>query len=110
MTNEAKKYCLDDEKRNEAIAAKACLESYCFDMKKKLNGGDINKTTISESDRNAILEKCNDTIRWVDANQMAEKEEYEHRQKELEAICSPITTESTPSAGGICPTIEEIDD
>ncbi|KAG0444096.1 hypothetical protein HPB47_014176 [Ixodes persulcatus] len=55
-----------------------------------------------------------DTISWIDSNTLAEKEEYEHRLKELQQHCSPImsklhqgTKQSAPSHGG--PTIEEVD-
>ena len=46
------------------------------------------------------MDKVNDTIKWLDANQLAEKEEYEHKQKELEGICNPIITKLYASAGG----------
>jgi L1 cell adhesion molecule like protein len=58
------------------------------------------KDKIAESDKKTILDKCNDTIKWLDANQLADKEEYEHRQKELEAVCNPIITKLYQSAGG----------
>ncbi|KAM7364139.1 heat shock protein 70 cognate 4 [Cochliomyia hominivorax] len=99
MVNEAEKYRNEDEKQKETIAAKNSLESYCFNMKATLDEENL-KTRISESDRNTILEKCNETIKWLDANQLAEKEEYEHRQKEMEDICHPIITKSYQSAGG----------
>nr|CAD2182876.1 unnamed protein product [Meloidogyne enterolobii] len=44
---------------------------------------------ISEDDKK-IMDKCQETLYWLDANQTAEKEEFEHQQKELEAICNPI--------------------
>lgn len=46
------------------------------------------------------MDKCNEVIRWLDANQLAEKEEYEHKQKELESLCNPIITKLYQSAGG----------
>lgn len=99
MVNEAEKYRSEDEKQKETIAAKNALESYCFNMKATLDEENL-KTKISESERSTILEKCNDTIKWLDANQLAEKEEYEHRQKELESVCNPIITKMYQGAGG----------
>jgi L1 cell adhesion molecule like protein len=77
------------------------------------------------------LDKCNEVIRWLDANQQAEKEEFEFQQKELEAVCNPIMTKMYQGAGagpmpggfpgaggpapgpggaaGAGPTIEEVD-
>ena len=40
-----------------------------------------------------------DTIQWLDANQLAEVEELEHKLKELEGTCSPIISKIY-SAGG----------
>ncbi|XP_055301915.1 heat shock 70 kDa protein cognate 4 [Sitodiplosis mosellana] len=99
MVNEAEKYRTEDEKQKETIAAKNGLESYCFNMKSTLDEENI-KAKVSEADRNTILEKCNETIKWLDANQLGEKEEYEHRQKELEGVCNPIITKLYGAAGG----------
>jgi len=58
------------------------------------------KGKITDSDKTTILDKCNETIKWLDANQLADKEEYEHRQKELESVCNPIITKLYQGAGG----------
>lgn len=55
---------------------------------------------ISEADRATIKKKCDETIKWLDQNQLAEKEEFEHRQKDLEAVCNPIITKLYQGAGG----------
>lgn len=99
MVNEAEKYRSEDDAQKERISAKNALESYCFNMKATMEDEKL-KDKISESDKKTILDKCNDTIKWLDANQLGEKEEYEHRQKELEGICNPIITKLYQSAGG----------
>ena len=48
---------------------------------------------------NKILDRCNETINWLDKT--AEKEEFEHQQKELEKVCNPIITKLYQSAGGM---------
>ena len=48
------------------------------------------KGKVSEEDKSTILSKVEETIKWLDANQDNEKEEYEAKQKELEGICNPI--------------------
>jgi heat shock 70kDa protein 1/2/6/8 len=58
------------------------------------------KEKVSEEERGKITEACNDTIKWLDANQLAEKEEFEHKQKEIEQICNPIITKMYQAAGG----------
>lgn len=99
MVNEAEKFRGEDEKQKETISAKNGLESYCFNMKATMEDDKL-KDKISEPEKKLILDKCNDTIKWLDANQLAEKEEYEHRQKELEGVCNPIITKLYQSAGG----------
>jgi len=66
-------------------------------MKKNLKG------KIADADKTLILDKCNETIKWLDGNQFAEKEEFEHKQKELEQVCNPIITKLYQSAGGAPP-------
>lgn len=39
-------------------------------------------------------------ISWLDGNSLAEKEEFEHKQKELEGVCNPIITKLYQAAGG----------
>ncbi len=97
MINEAEKYRSEDEKQKETISAKNFLESYCFNMKATMEDDKL-KDMIAESDTKTILDKCNDTIKWLDANKLADKEEYEHRQKELEAVCNPIIAKLYQSA------------
>nr|AAP57537.3 heat shock protein 70 [Locusta migratoria] len=99
MVNEAERYRAEDEKQKATIAAKNGLESYCFNMKSTVEDEKL-KDKISDSDKQTILDKCNEVIRWLDANQLAEKEEFEEKQKELEQICNPIITKLYQGAGG----------
>lgn len=99
MVNEAEKYRHEDEKQKETISAKNGLESYCFNMKATLDEDNL-KGKIADADKTLILDKCDETIKWLDGNQFAEKEEFEHKQKELEQVCNPIITKLYQSAGG----------
>merc|ERR1712029_431568 len=70
------------------------LESYCFNM----------KTTIEDekvADKKKITEKCDEVIKWLDANQLAEVEEFQDKQKEVEGVCNPIITKLYQRAGGM---------
>uniref|UniRef100_H2ZAT3 Heat shock protein 70 n=1 Tax=Ciona savignyi TaxID=51511 RepID=H2ZAT3_CIOSA len=92
-----------------------------------ISTGKQNKITITndkDDDRKAVLDKAKEILDWLDMNQAAGKEEYEHQQKELEKVANPVfsklyqTGGEMPSgmpsqnaagntAGG--PTIEEVD-
>nr|Q91291.1 RecName: Full=Heat shock 70 kDa protein; Short=HSP70 [Pleurodeles waltl]CAA50749.1 heat shock protein HSP70 [Pleurodeles waltl] len=91
MVQEAERYKADDEAQREKVSAKNTLESIAFNMKSTVEGDNL-KDKISEDDRKKIVDKCNQTISWMENNQMAEKEEYEHQQKELEKVCNSIIT------------------
>merc|ERR1711913_136786 len=73
MVNDAEKFKADDEKM---------------------------KDRISDDDRKAINDKCDEAIKWLDANQLAEVEEFNEKQKEVEAVCNPIITKLYGAAGG----------
>ncbi|XP_014245165.1 heat shock 70 kDa protein cognate 4 isoform X2 [Cimex lectularius] len=98
MVNDAERYKAEDEKQKAVISAKNALESYCFYMKSTVEDEKL-KDKISEADKTTILEKCNEVIQWLDANQLAEKEEFEHKQKELEQLCTPIVNKLYQSGG-----------
>merc|ERR1712169_86883 len=71
MVNDAEKYKAEDDKQREKVQAKNSLESYCFDMKTTLDDEKV-KDKISEDDMKKITDKCDDAIKWLDANQLAE--------------------------------------
>jgi len=102
MVNDAEKYKADDEKQKDRVSAKNSLESYCFNMKSTVEDEKV-KDKIPETDRKTVMDKCNDVIRWLDANQLAEKEEFEDKQKELEKVCNPIITKMYAATGGVPP-------
>jgi len=100
MVKEAEQYKNEDDTQRERITAKNSLESYAFNMKSTVEDEKL-KDKLSEADRKTILDKCAEMIRWLDSNQLADKEEFEHKQKEIEGVCTPIITKLYQSAGGM---------
>jgi len=99
MVNDADKFRAEDEKQKERISAKNGLESYCFNMKTTIEDEKV-KDKISGDDAKAINSKCDETIQWLDANQLAEVDEYTAKQKEVEGVCNPIITKLYGAGGG----------
>uniref|UniRef100_A0A8C6MW81 Heat shock cognate 71 kDa protein n=1 Tax=Mus spicilegus TaxID=10103 RepID=A0A8C6MW81_MUSSI len=99
MVQEAEKYKAEDEKQRDKVSSKNSLESYAFDMKATVEDEKL-QGKIKDEDKQKI-DKCNEIISWMDKNQTAEKEEFEHQQKELEKVCNPIITKLYQSAGGM---------
>ncbi|XP_015668814.1 heat shock-related 70 kDa protein 2 [Protobothrops mucrosquamatus] len=115
MVQEAERYKAEDENNRERVVSKNALESYAYNIKQTVEDDKL-KGKISEQDKQRVLEKCQEVISWLDRNQMAEKEEFEHKQKELEKLCNPIIAKLYQGAGaagagapGGGPTIEEVD-
>merc|ERR1712158_292995 len=99
MVQEAERFKDDDAKQKDRISAKNGLESYCFNMKTTIDDEKM-ADKISADDKKLITDKCDDAIKWLDANQLAEVEEFSEKQKEVEAVCNPIITKLYQSAGG----------
>ena len=80
--SEADKFKYENDKQKERIAAKNSLEFYCFNMKSTIEDEKL-KDKIGEAEKKTIMDKCNDVIAWLDANQTAEEDEYKDKQKEV---------------------------
>ncbi|KAG7233729.1 hypothetical protein INR49_006650 [Caranx melampygus] len=120
MVQDAEKYKAEDEVQRDKVSAKNSLESFAFNMKSSVQD-EVMKGKISEEDQKQVIEKCDETITWLENNQLADKEEYQHKQKELEKVCNPIISKlyqgetaarscgEQARAGSQGPTIEEVD-
>merc|ERR1719453_2711577 len=89
MVDEAERYKAEDEANRVRVEAKNALENYAYSMKNTMADEKL-ASKLSDSDKEAVNSKINEAISWLDANQSAEKEEYEQKQKELEAVVNPI--------------------
>lgn len=99
MVQEADQYREEDEKQRERIGTKNALESYAFAMKQTVEDEKV-KDKIPEADRKKINDKCSEILSWIDQNQLATKEEFDYKQKELEKICNPVIQKLYQSGGG----------
>jgi L1 cell adhesion molecule like protein len=61
------------------------------------------KDKLSAADKAKILHAVGETIKWLDANHTAEKDEFEAKQKEIETVCNPIMTAMYQATGGAPP-------
>ena len=89
MTADAEKYAKEDEAFKAKVESKNSLENYCYSMKNSLDDEKV-KEKIPAEDAEKAKKAIDDALSWLEGNQMAEKEEFEHTQKEVEDICSPI--------------------
>merc|ERR1712026_500532 len=124
MVADAEKFKGEDDKQKERIAAKNGLESFIFNLKSSLDNDEI-KSKLSSEELTGAQSALDDALKWLDANQLGEKEEFEDKQKELERMSKPIMSKiyggqtgegcgqqqqrsASNSNGGAGPTIEEV--
>ncbi|KAG2490013.1 hypothetical protein HYH03_011478 [Edaphochlamys debaryana] len=127
MVQEAEKYKADDEQLKKKVEAKNALENYAYNMRNTIREEKV-ASQLSASDKETMEKKLTEAMDWLESNQMAEVEEFEHHLKELEGVCNPIITRlyqgggaggmpggapgggAAPSGGsGAGPKIEEVD-
>lgn len=116
---EAERYKAEDEDHKKKVEAKNSFENYAYNMRNTIRDNTAS-SKIPADDKTKMEKAIQDAIQWLEANQLAEVEEFEHKQKELEQLCSPIIakmyqqggmpgatdTSYTPSSG---PKVEEVD-
>merc|ERR1712176_576372 len=96
---EAEKYRAEDETNRQKIEAKNGLENYCFTMRNTLQEEKL-VDKFEGGDKEKIEKAVQDTLDWLDKNQLAEKDEFEAKQKELEGVVNPIMMKVYQAAGG----------
>lgn len=108
MLAEAEKYRAEDDKQKEKIAARNQLESYTFSVKQAAEEAGAK---LTDDEKKKVQEKTAAVMSWLDANTLAEKDEYEDKLKDLQKECGPIMVKlhQGGAPGGKGPTVEEVD-
>merc|ERR1712125_174924 len=100
MVSDAEKYKAEDDANRNRIEAKNALENYCFSLKSSIGGEEI-QNKLDPSDKSMLESNIDGTIKWLDENQNAEKEEFEAKQKSLtEAATRILQTMAGSGEGG----------
>merc|ERR1712227_651140 len=99
MVAEAEKFKAEDEANKSKIEAKNGLENYCFTMRNTLQEEKL-QDKFEGDDKDKIEKAVQETLDWLDKNQLAEKDEFEAKQKELEGVVNPIMMKVYQAAGG----------
>ena len=99
LVREAEKYKGEDEEVKRKVEAKNGLENYAYNLRNTIRDEKI-AGQLSSGDKQKIETAVNETISWLDNNQLAEVDEFEDKQKELEGVCNPIIARMYQGAGG----------
>merc|ERR1711904_508596 len=89
----------EDEQMKVKIEAKNGLENYCFTMRNTLSEEKL-QDKFEAGDKEKIETAVQEALDWLDKNQLAEKDEFEAKQKELEGVVNPIMMKVYQAAGG----------
>jgi len=98
MVEEAEKYKAEDDANKNRIEAKNGLENYCYSLKTSISSPEV-EGKIPEDDKSKLTAAIDEALQWLDSNLSAEKEEFEEKQKGLEAIAMPILQAMGGGAG-----------
>jgi L1 cell adhesion molecule like protein len=100
MVAEAEKFKAQDEEEADRITARNGLENYAYSLRNTLQDEKV-KDKIAADDKTSIEGAVEEVLKWLETNQTATKEEFESRQKEIEAVANPILTKMYQGAGGM---------
>ena len=89
MVEESERFSAEDEANRLRVEARNSLENYVYSAKTSMMNEPLS-TTLSAPDRNIIESNISEAFKWLGTNQMAEKDEYEEKQRGLEAVLNPI--------------------
>ncbi|CAI0441738.1 unnamed protein product, partial [Linum tenue] len=100
MVREAEEFAEEDKKVKERIDARNSLETYVYNMKNQINDKDKLADKLEGDEKEKIEAATKEALEWLDDNQTAEKEDYDEKLKEVEAVCNPIITAVYQRSGG----------
>ncbi|KAL5580782.1 hypothetical protein UlMin_013224 [Ulmus minor] len=100
MVKEAEEYVEYDKQVKDKIDAQNKLETYIYNMKNTINEKDKLAEKIDSDDKEKIESTLKEALEWLDDNQNVEKEDYDKKLKEVEAICNPVIKQVYEKSGG----------
>jgi endoplasmic reticulum chaperone BiP len=101
MVKEAEDMAEQDKEARDRVTARNGLESLIYAVKNQLNDEKLGlKEKLSEDEVTAINDAIKDTAEWLDEHITSDKEEYDEKKKEFEAVVHPIFQKYQQPGGG----------
>ncbi|KAL3728305.1 hypothetical protein ACJRO7_032971 [Eucalyptus globulus] len=101
MVEEAERFREEDQKVKEKVDARNKLESYVYSMRATIGDKDKLADKIDADDKEKIDSALKEALEWLDENQdTAEKEDFDEKLKEVEAVCTPVIKQVYEKSGG----------
>jgi len=89
MVKEAEQFKAEDDAEHERVSAKNGLETYAYAAKQAVED-DASQAKLGPEDISKVGAAVDGVIAWLDTNQTAGKDEYDHRKAELEGVAGPV--------------------
>ncbi|XP_009789460.1 heat shock 70 kDa protein [Nicotiana sylvestris] len=99
LVQEAERYKAEDESMKKKVEAKNALENYAYNMRNTVRDEKFSGK-LDPSDKQKIEKAVDETIDWLDGNQLAEVDEFEDKLKDLENLCNPIIAKMYQGGAG----------
>ena len=101
MLREAKEFEEQDKITKERIDAKNSFENYIYSMKNTVEDKEKGiGAKLTDDEKETITNALKEAQDWLNANQEAEKDEYETHLKDLQKVCDPIIGRLYQQSGG----------
>ena len=100
MIADSEKFAEEDKAIKEKIDARNSFENYIYQMKSSVEDKDKLAEKLSDEDKSKIKDAITDAQDWLNANQDAEKDDFDDKLKELQSICDPIIAKVYQAQGG----------
>ncbi len=98
MLEEAEKNAEADKALREAVEARNQLEGYLYGLRSTVQTS--LKGKIAKEQEEAVSTLVSEGLSWLEAHPSVDKEAYEEKRKEVEAVASPIITAAYNAAAG----------
>jgi L1 cell adhesion molecule like protein len=89
MVQETEKYKAEDGEVKKKVDAKNSLENYVYNMRNTVKDEKF-AGKLDRAGKQKIEKAIDETIQWLERNQLAEVDEFADKQRELEGLCNPI--------------------
>ncbi len=98
MIKESEDFAEQDKAVKAKVDARNALESYAYSTKNAL--AEKAGEAMPAEDKAAVEKVISEALEWLDANQDAEKEEYEEKLKEVQDAAGPAMAKAAAAGGG----------
>ncbi|GJP43782.1 hypothetical protein CLOM_g3198 [Closterium sp. NIES-68] len=99
LVKEAEKFREEDEQVKKRVEAKNELENYAYHVRNTVRDDKVGGKLNGE-DKQKIERAVQETVDWLEKNQLGEVEEFQEKRKELEGVCSPIMSRMYQAGAG----------